>query len=179
MKTVLIEPQDIRRAINEFKDQITKGAVSTKRKETHFPGGAHTVGTEYTLTCSLGKLFVMIPDRDWGERIPLLFTLNPKTSNFTSDAEINIPLGLNRRVGGCIVEEDSAKFICNRGRFTSFKSSIPKQASLEFFKNSIISVVDGDKDANLICIADLSSPNLVEEIASFVNELKVLKGGMK
>ena len=121
----------------------------------------------------------MIPDNDWGGRIPLLFTLNPKTSSFTSDVEINMPLGLNRSVGGCFVKDNGALLICNRGRFTSFKSSIPKQTSLEFFKDSIIAVEDYDKSSEMIFIANLQSKDLVEQIASFVNQVKCLKGGIK
>jgi hypothetical protein len=120
----------------------------------------------------------MIPD-DWGERIPLLFTLNPKLSNFTSDVEINIPLGLNRSVGGCFVKEGEEILICNRGKFTSFKSSIPYKVSLEFFKDSLISVDDAGKDANVIQISELNSSSLVDEIAIFIKELKKLKFKIK
>jgi hypothetical protein len=178
MKTIIIDPQENRRVANLLKSQLERISVGKRERDVDFPGGSYSKCAEYLLPCSEGKLYAMIPG-DWGERIPLLFTLNPKIANFTSDVEINIPLGLNRSVGGCFVNDSEEILICNRGRFTSFKSSIPYKVSLEFFKEQLISVNDAGKDANVIYITNLSSPSLVDEISIFVKRLKKLKFRIK
>lgn len=175
MKNVITDPAKIEEAVSHIKSQVIKLAVKNKKTEKHFPGGLSTSGFEYKVPCSLGFLYVMLPDKYWNERIPLLFTLNPKSSNFTSDVEINMPLGLDRSVGGCFIEDGNDILICNRGRFTSFKSSIPINTSLTFFKDKVISVNDGGKDAEVIYIANLKSTECIDQIAAFVKKLKALK----
>ena len=179
MKTILTESQSIRDAVNQLKNQIITLAVSNKRSGKNFPGGVSTKGNEYSIPCSLGSLFVMIPDNDWNERIPLFFTLNPKTSDFITDIEIYLPLCLDRSVGWCLVMDNTEILICNRGRFTSFKSAIPYKTSLTFFRDSVISVDDSGKDAGVISIANLKSPDCIEQIALFVKKIKVLKRRIK
>jgi hypothetical protein len=121
----------------------------------------------------------MIPDKERNERVLLLFTVNPSTTNLSSDVEINLPLGLDRTVSGCFVKNGKNLLICNRGRFTSFKSSIPPKIKLDYFKDSIISVDDFDQQSEVIYIANLCSPELIEEITAFVKKVKHLKFKVK
>lgn len=179
MKTILTEPQDIRSAVNQFKDQIIKSSTSNKKTQKNFSEGASTIGIEYSIPCQQDILYVMIPDKEWKERVRLLFTLNPRTTNFTSDVEINLPLGLDRSISGCFVKDGDDMLICNRGRFTSFKSTISMKITLKYFKDSVIAVDDFDKQSEVIYIANLSSLTLIEEIIAFVKKVKQLKFKIK
>ena len=105
--------------------------------------------------------------------------MNPSTTNLSSDVEINLPLGLDRTVSGCFVKNGKNLLICNRGRFTSFKSSIPPKIKLDYFKDSIISVDDFDQQSEVIYIANLCSPKRIEEIIAFVKKVKHLKFKVK
>jgi hypothetical protein len=179
MKTTLTEPKDIRNAINQFKDQIIKSATSQKKTEKNFHEGTSIVGIEYSIPCHTDTLYVMIPDKERNERVLLFFTVNPSTTNLSPDVEINLPLGLDRTVSGCLVKDGKNLLVCNRGRFTSFKSVIPMKITMEYFKDSIIAVNDFDKQSEVIFIANLSSPRLLEEIIALVKKVKHLKFKVK
>jgi len=121
----------------------------------------------------------MIPDKERNEQVLLLFTVNPSTTNLSPDVEINLPLGLNRSASCCFVKDGKNLLICSRGRFTSFKSSIPPKITLDYFKDSIIAVEDFDQHFEVIYIANLSSTKLIEEIIAFVKKAKHLKFKVK
>ncbi|MEI6887642.1 MAG: hypothetical protein ACOYM0_05740 [Bacteroidales bacterium] len=179
MKTILTEPKDIRNAVNQFKDQIIKSATSQNKSKKNFHVGTSVLGIEYAIICHTDNLHVMIPDKERDERALLLFTLNPSTTNLSSDVEITLPLALNRSISGCFVKDGKNLLVCNRGRFTSFKSVIPSKITLDYFKDSIIAVNDFDRQSEVICIANLCSPNLFEEIIAFVKKVKHLKFKVK
>ena len=70
-----------------------------------FPGGSYSDCIEYAINCDEGLLYSMLPEADWKERVPFLFSLDPQVKNFTSDVEINLPLVLNRSVTGCLIRD--------------------------------------------------------------------------
>ena len=175
MKTILTELRDIRSAVNQFKDRIIKSATSEKKTEKNFSGGASTIGIEYSIPCQKDTLYVMIPDKERNEKVPLLFTVNPSITSLSSDVEINLSLGLDRSVSGCFVKDGKNLLICNRGRFTSFKSTISRKITLKYFKDSIITVDDFNEQSEVIYIANLSSPTVIGEIIAFVKKVKRLK----
>jgi len=175
MKTILTEPKDIRSAVNQLKDQIIKSATSQKKTEKNFHEGTSIIGIEYSIPCHKDTLYVMIPDKERNERVLLLFTVNSIITSLTSDMEINLPLGLDRTVSGCFIKDGKNLLICNRGRFTSFKSATPMKITLDYFKDSVISVNDNDKQTEVIFIVKLSAPKLLEEIIAFVKKVKQLK----
>jgi len=179
MKTILTEPKDIRSAIDQFKNKIIKSAISEKRTEKNFQEGASISGVEYCIPCHTDTLYVMIPDKERNEKVLLFFAVNPSTTNLSSDVEINLPLGLNRSVSGCVVKDGKNFLICNRGRFTSFKSTTPAKITLDYFKDSIITVEDFDQQFEVIYIANISSPKVIEEIIAFVKKVKHLKFKVK
>jgi hypothetical protein len=177
MKTLITDPLEIRRAANQLRGQLEKLGAFIREREIKFPGGMYSDCVEHLLNCSQGKLYAMFTE-DWGERIPFLFSLNPRTKDFTSDVEINFPLGLDRRVNGCFVKEGDKISICHRGRFTKSTSSIPKIVALHYFKESLIPIDDAGKDAQVILISSLGSTNLTDEIVNFLINVKGLKGSV-
>lgn len=179
MKEIIIEPREVREAANQFRELIRKAAKSYIKKEMSFPGGGSSNGTEYTIEGTFGKLLVNIPDKPWNERLPHLFVLNPKTKIYTSDLEINVYLGLNRFVSGCYVKFDEEISICHRGRFTIYKSPISKRKAFEYFEKRVITIEDGEKISEVIEIAKLSSPNLINQLAQFVKEVLLFKEHIK
>ena len=175
MKTILTEPKDTRSAVNQLKDRIIQFSTSQKKTEKNFHKGASIIGIEYSIPCHKDTLYMMIPDKERNERVSLLFTVNPSITSLTSDVEIDLSLGLDRSVSGCFVKDGKNLLICNRGRFTSFKSTISMKITLDYFKDSIIAVKDFDQQSEVIYIANLSSPKLIEEIIAFVKKVKRLK----
>ena len=181
MKEILIEPQRIRDAINQFRNIITKSAIETKRAPRTFRGGGYTVGVEYTLESSLGKFLVLLPDEDrWSEGVvPHLFNLKPKGNNYTTDVELNIPMGLDRSVGGCYIIDDKNLFIGNRGIFTVINSRVKKQVVMKCFEDLVVRVQDYDKESEIIEIASLSDDDCIEKLAKFTHRIKKLKFKIK
>ena len=180
MDYILLEPDEIVETNRWFRNSVMSNSIESRKVTRHFAGGDSSGGIEYTLNCQYGKFMVMFPDKErWNERIPNLFSLNPKGSDYTSDVEINIPVGLNRSVGGCFVKNTDEILICNRGVFTSYKSSIRKEISLQHFKDSIIHVQDGDRESDIIMIANLTESDFIDQLALFTKELKKLKFKIK
>ena len=176
MKAVLTNKNEITFAVQLLRQKIRSEFSETKNLEFGFPGGGKAFGTEYSAITSHGRLTIMIPDEKlWNQRIPHLVNLNPSDKKHAPDVELNIPLKLDRNVSACCVQDGSDILICSRGKFTVFKAAVSKHLAMGFFREWLTPAQDGDRETTLIPIAALSSPELSEQIAEFVSQVKLLK----
>lgn len=176
MKSILTDKKEITHAVELLRRKIRTAFPNAMQDKIGFPGGGTASGVRYSATTSLGTLTVMIPNKHfWNRRIPHLINLNPSQGIHAPDVELNIPLSLNRTVSACCVRDGKDILICSRGKFTVFKAAVPKDQSMRFFREWLISVVDGDRQAEVIPVAALSSPALADQIAAFVSQVKMLK----
>ncbi len=176
MRAVLTKKNEITSAVHIFRQKIRSEFSEAKKVEIGFPGGGQASGTEYSTITSHGRVTIMIPDvKMWNQRIPHLVNLNPSAKRHAPDVELNIPMRLDRLVSACYVQDGKDILICSRGKFTVFKSAVLKPLVMEYFREWLIPVQDGDRETLMIPIAALSSPGLAEQIAEFVSQVKLLK----
>lgn len=86
--------------------------------------------------------------------------------------EVNPPLeGIDRRMGGAYVEDRDSKeiFLAHRGGVGGGRPGIGKNAFLASYSGRVQTVRDGDTESNLILIASLDDPDLVDRIDAFVS----------
>lgn len=105
--------------------------------------------------------------------------LKIKGSNHIS-AEINIPLhGLARGVGGFFAENAKGNiFLLHRGKVGGGKEGIGKSAFLHWLNKETVKVYSGDLKNNIdeaLLVADLSSPNIAEQVGMFVMSVAQFK----
>ena len=181
MKKVLIEEREIKDAIKLFRKKIQTELSGPIERDFAFPGGGTTKGKEYHAPTKYGKLTVSFPnDYSWNNnRIPHLLNLNPPNGKHSPDVELNIALKLNRNISGCFVKKDNELWVCSRGQFTSYKSAIKKVDAFSHFQKWIITVEDDKKESDIIPIAALSYPSVGDQLANFVNQVKILKQNHK
>lgn len=146
--------------------------------EWAFPNGETAICITYFVETDLGELLVAVP-KEWKSRNAHLFALNHDGSALAPDVEINIPLGLDRKVSGAYVQSGNNVLICHRGGFTAYRGKIPKEYSLAYFNKWLISVTDGDSESSLISITSLESNSLANDIAEFVFAVLEMKTQFK
>ena len=176
-----MEEREIRGAIELFRNKIQNEFSSPTERDFAFPGGDTAKGKQYHTQTKYGKLTVTFPDEySWNSnRIPHLLNLNPSEGIQSPDVELNFPLKKNRYISGCFVKKDNELWICSRGKFTSYKSAIKKEDVFSHFQKWLITVVDDEKENDIIPIASLSFPSISEQLANFVNQVKIFKNNFK
>ena len=168
-----------------FRAALTQQALaaggSEKEMAWAFPGGGHAMVPTLQIPTHLGKeLQVGLYQGTWDgaiKRIPNLLRFPNAGDPLSPDVEINVPLGLSRRVSGLFVADASGDkvFLCHRGKINRQGGGFTKQAALEHFSEQLISVDDAGQTADVIRVCSLSSPSMINELAEFVNEVATLK----
>ncbi len=179
MAEIIEQKKQIQVAINKFRKLIRDKAIESKELEWAFPNGEKAKLKTYSLSTSYGILGVGIPKNKWNTRVPHLFTLSMDASVISPDVEINIPLNLDRKVSGVYVKNDKDIWLCSRGDFTAYRGKIKRDITFSYFNKWLLDVEDGEKIASIIPIAALSSPNIENQIASFVFSVNELKSRYK
>ncbi len=175
MAQVIEQERSIQTAIRKFRKLIEDNSYEHQVLEWAFPNGEKDNLTTYKLKTSYGILGVGIPDRQWNNRTPHLFTLSMDASVISPDVEINIPLTLNRNVSGVYVKNGKDIWLCSRGDFTAYRGKIKRDITFSYFDKWLIDITDGEKSAKVIPIAALTSPNIANQIANFVASVNELK----
>lgn len=178
MKSVITQQGELISSISAFKTKIQKISASSSKREWAFPNGEKNTCETFVVKTNLGTLLVGFPKK-WNSRQAHLLSLNNRGPALSPDVEINIPNGLNRNVSGVYVKDGKEILICHRGRFTAYRGSIQKDYSLGFFKKWLVTVDDNHKTNELITVASLSSPSLVDDLALFVNTVSEMKDQFK
>lgn len=171
---VLVGPNEITFAIKSFRKMIKEKFKGPLISHRTFPQGERVKVEEYWADTKYGKLAIALPLEDWDNRVPHLITLGSSDAT-APDVELNIPLGLDRRVSGVYVKINEDIWLCSRGSFTSYRSAIKKDLALSHFTKWLITVQDVDRDTDVIPIGAISSPYIVNQILEFVQHVKKLK----
>ena len=174
MPQVLVDTNKITSAIESFRKIIKEQFTGPLRSYRTFPQGERVYVEEYWADTKYGKLTIALPLEDWNTRVPHLITLGSFDAT-APDVELNIPLGLDRRVSGVYVKNNEDIWLCSRGKFTSYRSAIKKDLTLSHFAKWLITVQDVDRDTEVIPVGAISSPYIVNQISEFVQHVKKLK----
>lgn len=175
MAQVIEQEKHIKTAIRQFRRLIEDSSFENHVFQWAFPNGEKADVKTYKLRTSSGILGVGIPDRQWNNRIPHLFTLSLDVSPKSPDVEINIPLSLDRRVSGVYVKNGEDIWLCSRGRFTAYRGKIKSDIALAYFDKWLVEVEDGGRTTTIIPVAALTSPDITNQIANFVSSVHELK----
>lgn len=104
----------------------------------------------------------------------------PKTESLTITVEINPPNeGVDRRVAGVLAaDSDGAVFLCHTGKLGGGKQGVGQESFLAWYKQDLVPVIDPDgRSSQVLTVAQIGSPRLVEQIAVFVTEVSNFKAG--
>jgi len=179
---VLTEERGIRNAIGQFRANIKRSFSGPMRVTFTFPGVSEQMaGNQYRQLTEHGELTITFPDEEVLNNRMLHFAClgQDRQGAFSPDVEINIPLGLDRRVTTCCVQGGESVLICSRGRVTAYMAAIKKSITLEFFHDWLIPVLDGRKSIEVIPITTVDSRSLAEDIGRYVRHVKMLKDSFK
>lgn len=175
MKFIVTNKKDIASSVAIFKKKISALSETPEKREWTFPNGTKDIFLTYAITTNLGELSVAIPKRtESGQNH--YFALGDK---LTPAVEVNIPMGLNRKVSGAYVKHGKQILICHRGRFTAYRGPIRKEISFAYFEKWLVTVEDNDKQSSLITITSLESSSLANDIAEFVSAVSDMKAQIK
>jgi len=175
---ILTNVTEIKKSISMFRSLLAKAAEGRKLMEWTFPDGERGSFSTFTLGTTEGTLLVGIPDR-WGNRVPHLFYIKREGRALSPDVELNIPLGHDRSVSGAYLRNSKDIWLCHRGTFTSFRGRVPRQIAFQYFNKWLVEAYDENTLIQIIPIAALSSPTIVEDIAQFVQAVISLKTSYK
>ncbi len=175
MAQIIEQEKSIQTAIRKFRKLIKDTSFENEKLQWAFPNGEKVYLNTYKLETSHGVLGVGIPEHQWNNRVPHLFTLSLEASVISPDVEINIPLTLDRKVSGVYVKNEKDIWLCSRGAFTAYRGKIKKDITFSYFNKWLLDVKDGDKLSSIIPIAALTSPDISNQIANFVSSVNDLK----
>lgn len=175
MVQIIEQEQSIRGAIQQFRRLIKDSSFENEVLQWAFPNGEKADIETYKMNTHHGTLGVGIPEHQWNNRVPHLFTLSLEASAISPDVEINIPLTLDRSVSGVYVKNGKDIWLCSRGMFTAYRGKIKRELTFSYFDKWLLDVNDVDKRTSIIPIAALTSPDISNQIANFVLSVNDLK----
>jgi len=140
-----------------------------------YPGGHETVTAHWAE--DLGVWFagdVIANSRYWNA----FGTWSPKQDKMVPICcEINFPLsGINRRISGAVAEDERGRlFLVHRGQIGGGRRGIGAELFWKHFDGSPATVVDGDRDTEVVVVGSIDSPRFLRQIQFFVHEVDRIK----
>ena len=166
-KYQLLTKKEEKNAEKELDKKIKKEFEKGSEVTMSFGSGVKLTKCPYVKQTSFGELRLFV-EKEFNNRAHLyLLNLNPRKTNYTSDAELNIPFG-DGKPKGLFVKKGNEFFWC-RKPFPSVKKD-----SIGFFRKQDMIIDLNDK--NIIKITSLESRRFAEDLAEFVNLVLILKG---
>jgi hypothetical protein len=105
-------------------------------------------------------------------------TWNPKQNKMVPICcEINFPLsGIDRRISGAVAEDERGRlFLVHRGQIGGGRKGIGAELFWKHFDGEPSSVIDGDRETELVVVGSIESPRLLRQIQFFVREVERIK----
>ena len=145
MFKILIDTTEIQKAIEVFQNKIKNLAIKTEVQEWVFPSGGQASYETYTLNTANGKFKVAFAG-DWGGREAHLFTIETDEKKLTPNLEINISYSGNANVAGVFLQDNDRLALGHRGIINAFRGRIPKEITMEQFKDKVVSTASSSND---------------------------------
>jgi hypothetical protein len=101
------------------------------------------------------------------------------TDAFYPNAEVNVSLAGTRRVAGIFSASETDVWLCHTALFNTLRKRIPRAKSLTYFRDFLVSVVDGNEEREIIPVLAFGSSTLSEDIEAFVLRVLELKERFK
>lgn len=101
------------------------------------------------------------------------------TDAFYPNAEVNVSVLGKRGVAGMLAANGTDTWLCHSAMFNAFRTKITREKSLTFFHDFVVSVIDGDREREIIPVVALGSSTFVADIEAFVLRVLDLKDQFK
>jgi hypothetical protein len=174
---VLTEKSEVERAMECFKTAVC--AVGPRLISTRIgrPDGTMDASVQWLPTADIWAYFGLPPGRSADKYFWNVFGVGKPGDTVNITCEINPPIsGIRRQVQGAFVESTLGQvYVVHRGSFNAFRGRIPKDFVLDQFQGRWLSVIDGERTADVLCIGNLSDSNFVDDLQQFVLEVARIK----
>lgn len=93
--------------------------------------------------------------------------------------EVNFPFeDINRRIAGVFAEDEFGnEVVLHRGKIGGGRKGVGKSLFHDQYRGKYVNAADGEEETQFALVGFIHSENLVQQIASFVNEVHRIKNG--
>lgn len=154
--------------------RLTKAFIHSETREITYPSG-HMSGKIFFEHDSGFRVRGWSPCKKWPDKHMNFLVMGEPSS--TDWLEITVQLNFpaeeyNRNLAGAFVkDEDGEVFLAHRGKLTKGMGALKKNLVLERFPNCI-TAKDGNQTNQLILIAGLGSPDMIDRLFEFAVEAR-------
>ena len=168
---------EINRLAKVLSGHIANKAALNQTMTVGYPSGRTDFPINFAKTSGEKVLWWSSMPTQGGETmINLVGRGNPNSAAYLMiDLQFNVPLlKFHRRVGGVFVRdaESGAVLLAHRGIVTRGKSRVPREGLLQETSATTHWVANNSGGAHLFLAAALESPTLMEDIATFAQEIR-------
>jgi len=169
---ILTSQQEIEKAQREFITRLEKYCDKRIPVKVGYKGGYEDCVICWSQSLGLWFYSERLENRYWNV-FGLSETAPRQNSMLSIVCEINPPIkGLNKRVQGVFAQDNNGHiWLLHRGRIGGGKPGIGRKLFSENYQGEVREIA-GDRFA---VIGDMSSPNFVESVKNFVQEVERIK----
>jgi hypothetical protein len=182
MMRALSNEGDIRRAVAQLRAEIENHSDRQLKVTWGFPNGDRQTLDSCVLRGIKNDIYVgfgALRPNVVSHIFKLVDRGSDPTDAFYPNAEVNVSVLGKRGVAGMLAANGADTWLCHRAMFNAFRTKIAREKSLIFFRNFVVSVIDGDREREIIPIVALGSSTFVADIETFVLRVLDLKDQFK
>ncbi|WP_315137558.1 hypothetical protein [Achromobacter marplatensis] len=182
MMRALSNEGDIRRAAAQLRAEIENHSYQELKVTWGFPNGDRQTLDSCILRGIRKDIYVgfgVLRPNVVSHIFKLVDHGSEPTDAFYPNAEVNVSLLGKRGVAGILAANGIDTWLCHSAMFNAFRAKIARETSLTFFRDFVASVVDGEREREVIPVVALGSSTFVADIEAFVSRVLDLKGQFK
>ncbi|ARP85266.1 hypothetical protein [Bordetella genomosp. 9] len=182
MMRALSNEGDIRRAAAQLRAEIESHSYRELKVTWGFPNGDRQTLDSCILRGIRNDIYVgfgVLRPNVVSHIFKLVDHGSDPTDAFYPNAEVNVSLLGKRGVAGMLAADGSDTWLCHSAMFNAFRTKIAREKSLTFFRDFVVSVVDGERQREVIPVVALGSSTFVADIEAFVLRVLDLKDQFK
>lgn len=174
MYSIIEDRHEIKRLQNKFAEKLRQNLPSKQKCLVGFPGGSYISETYFS-----EKHNFWYTNKETNSRFWNAFGLGqPEISKSNSlVGEINFPYsGIDRRIGGVFAKDMKGNVVVlHRGKIGGGKKGVGKNLFLENYRGDFISAKEGNQEARLCLVGELSSKWFAGQVGNFISEIARVK----
>lgn len=174
MLKIITDKKQIERLHNKFSNTLSEVFTQEFECTVGRPYGSFTDTVRYSPRLNMWISQHQYPNRLWNG----FGVGRPSTTKSNSiNGEINFPYeGISRSIAGVLAREENGNIlILHRGIIGGGTSGIGKNYFLEKFQGDFVYAIDGDKTTKFCVVGELTSADLPELVAVFINDIYRIK----
>lgn len=182
MMRALSNEGDIRRAAAQLRAEIENHSDRQLKVTWGFPNGDRQTLDSCVLRGIKNDIYVgfgALRPNVVSHIFKLVDRGSDPTDAFYPNAEVNVSVLGKRGVAGMLAADGADTWLCHSAMFNAFRTKIAREKSLIFFRDFVVSVIDGDREREIIPVVALGSSTFVADIEAFVLRVLDLKDQFK